>query len=246
MKGDLHTRAGRQEPARQRELRSGEPARGPQHQVKPAASTHLQPEGRAAHVTAKATSIVGAPKPASDFGGVGGAARVQGEVRNTRDPSAQPESGQGGSYKPKAKSSAVQRESEGIVVPQSVVQAARTNAVKNNAAGGKGPCFGHVRYEGKREGMAARSGPNDPGAGSCDVQVRQPQSELWAGAERHRSSWRHPIRRARRDARAPGQRHGGGAVAHAPSGGPSVSRVPEIGTHGLTGGPAALPLVHPR
>ena len=53
---------------------------------------------------------------ASDLGGVGGAARVQGEVRNTRDPSAQPSSRQGGSYKPKAKASAAQRESEGIVV----------------------------------------------------------------------------------------------------------------------------------
>jgi len=245
MKGDLHTRAGRQEPVRQRELRSGEPARGPQHQVKPAASTHLQPAGRADHVTAKATSIVGVPKPATDCGGVEGAARVQGEVRNTRDPSALPLSGQGGSYKPKAKSSAVQRESEGIVVPQSVAQAARTNAVTNNTAGAKGPCFGHVRDEGKREGMAAQSGPNDPGAHSGDVQVRQPQCELWAGAERHRSPWRHPIRRARRDARAPGQRQGGSAVAHAPSGGPSVSRVREIRMHGLTGGPAALPLVHP-
>ena len=245
MKGDLHGRAGRQEPARQRELRSREPARGPQHQVKPAASTHLQPAGRADHFTAKATSIVGAPKPAMDCGGVWGAARVQGEVRNTRDPSVPPSSGRGGSYKPKAKSSAVQRESEGIVVPQSVGKPTRTNAVKNNTVGGKGPCFGHVRGEGKREGMAARSGPNDPGAGSCDVHVRQPQCELWAGAERHRSSGRHPIRRARRDARVRGRGHDDSAVAHAPSGGTSVSRVPEIGTHGLNGGPAALPLVYP-
>ena len=40
---------------------------------------------------------------ASSPAGVGGAARVQGEVRNTRDPSASPSSRQGGSYKPKAK-----------------------------------------------------------------------------------------------------------------------------------------------
>ena len=172
MKGDLHGRAGRQEPVRQRELRSGEPARGPQHQVKPAASTHLQPAGRAAHFTAKATSIVGAPKPAMDCGGVWGAARVQGEVRNTRDPSVPPSSGRGGSYKPKAKSSAVQRESEGIVVPQSVAQAARTNAVKNNAAGGKDPCGGRAEGAGKHERMAGKTDLTTPAAMSrttkCD------------------------------------------------------------------------------
>ncbi len=96
----------------------GEQARGPQHEVKPAASTEKQSESRAAHVTAKATSDGATIRTrATDLGGVGGAARVQGAARNTRDPSAQPSSRQGGSYKPKAKSSAAQRESEGIVVP---------------------------------------------------------------------------------------------------------------------------------
>jgi hypothetical protein len=222
---------------RQRELRSGEQVHGPQLKVKPAASTDLQPGGRAAHVTAKATLSTGAPKPVVDSGGVWGAARVPGEVRNTRDPSARPWSRRGGSYKPMAKSSAAQRESEGRVVP--------LIAVKKNAAGGKAPCFGRVRYEGKHEEMAARSGPNDPGAGSCAVQVRQLQNELQAEAERPRSFWHSPIRRARGDSRARGRGHDGCAVVHAPSGGPSVSRVPEIGTHGLKGGPAFLPLVNP-
>jgi hypothetical protein len=230
MKGDLHARAGRQKSARQRELHSGEPVHGPQLKVKPAASTDSQSGGRAAHVTAKATSGTAVPKAVNDSGGVWGAARVQGEVRNTRDPSAQSLSRQGGSYKPKAKSSAVQRESEGRVV--------LLNAVTNNAAGGKAPCFGHARYEGKREGMAARSGPNHPGAGNCDVQVRQPPGELWAGVKRHRLFWRSPIRRVRRDARARRGGHDGCAVAHTPPERPSVSRVPEIGTHGLNGGPA--------
>src|SRR6267154_1181183 len=124
MKGELRARAGRQKPARRREPRSGERTHGPQHQVKPAASTNSQSGGRAAHVTAKATSVRGAPKPVVDSGGVEGAARVAGEVRNTRDPSAQPQSRRGGSYTPTAKLSAVQRESEGIVVraEQRVVQ----------------------------------------------------------------------------------------------------------------------------
>ncbi len=138
MRGDLHARAGHQKPAGGESHLSRERAHGPQLKVKPAASTHLQPGGRAAHFTAKATPSVGVPRTMIGSGGVRGAARVQGEVRNTRGPSAQPESGQGSSYKPTAKSSAVQRESEGIAVPQSAV--ARTNTVTNNAVGGKGPC----------------------------------------------------------------------------------------------------------
>jgi RNA-directed DNA polymerase len=165
-------------------LRSGEQVHGPQLKVKPAASTKLQPGGRAAHFTAKATSVVGVPKPAIDSGGVGGAARVQGEARNTRDPSAQPWSRQGSSYKPKAKSSAAQRGSEGIVVPQSGEKSPRTNAVTNNAAGGKGPCGGRADEAGKREGMAGRTGPKDPDGGKPGDKVRQLQRQLWAAAKR--------------------------------------------------------------
>jgi len=223
------SRAGRRKPAVRREPSVGEQARGPQHEVKPAASTEEQSGSRAAHVTAKATSDAGPTGRAEDPGGVRGAARVQVEARNTGDPSAQPRSRQGGSYKPEAKSSAVQRESEGLVVPSMVAT--------NNAIGGKGPCFGHARSEGKCEGMAARSGPNDPVARSCDVQVRRPQCELWTGAERLRRPWSYPVNRARGDARARRDGSGRFATAHAPSGRPSVSRVPEIGMHGLKGGP---------
>ena len=125
--------AGCQEPLRR------EPVRGPQHEVKPAASTDSQSESRAAHVTAKATSA--APRvrrrhARESLGGVGGAARGQGAERNTRGPSAQPASGQRGSYKPTAKASAAQRESEGTVVV--------TSRATNNARGAKGPCGGNV------------------------------------------------------------------------------------------------------
>src|ERR1019366_5528648 len=106
------SQAGRQEPVRRREPSSGEQARGPQHHVKPAASTDSQSEAGAAHVTAKATPAKRAPERDVGLGGVGGAARVQREARNTRDPSQQPPSRQGGSYKPKAKSSAAERGSE--------------------------------------------------------------------------------------------------------------------------------------
>jgi RNA-directed DNA polymerase len=144
--------------------------------VKPAASTEEQSESRAAHVTAKATSTAPAPERAGGLGGVWGAARVEGGVRNTGDPSAWLKSGQGASYKPKAKSAAAQRESEGTTVPSMVAT--------KNAAGGKGPCGGHVGEAGKHEGMAAKSGPNDPGGPRPREKVRQLQRRLWAAAKR--------------------------------------------------------------
>jgi len=91
---------------------------------------------------------------------------------------------QGGSYKSKTKSSTVQRESEGIVVPKSGARAERTNAVKNNAAGGKGPWGGHAGGAGKREGMAGKTGPNDPGGRRPRDKVQQLQDRLGAAAKR--------------------------------------------------------------
>src|SRR5882757_4025212 len=88
--GEIPTaEAGRQKRARQQRLRSTKQARGPQHEVKPAASTDEQSESRAGHVAAKATSTTQGPERVADLGGVRGAARVQGSSRNTRDPSAQ-------------------------------------------------------------------------------------------------------------------------------------------------------------
>jgi len=110
-------------------------------------------------------------------GGVGGAARVQGEARNTRGPSAPPSSRQGGSYKPKAKSSAAQRESEGIVVP--------AMGAKNNASGGKGPCGGRADGGGKRKGMVGASRPNHPGGRSPVDNVQRLQHRLRDAAKQH-------------------------------------------------------------
>lgn len=107
---------------------------------------------------------------------------MQGHDRNVRGPSAQPESGQAGFYKPKAKWSGAQRESEGIVVPDG--EESPTKAVGHNAAGGKGPCGGHAEGAGKREGMAGKTEPNDPDAGDCGDKVRQLQRQLWAAAKR--------------------------------------------------------------
>ena len=57
-------------------------------------------------------------------------------------------------------------------------------AATKNAAGGKGPCGGSVGGAGKREGMAARSGPNHPDGGKPFDKVRQLQRRLWAAAKR--------------------------------------------------------------
>jgi Reverse transcriptase (RNA-dependent DNA polymerase) len=165
-------RAGCHEPPRR------EPVRGPQHHVKPAASSDSQPERRAAHVTAKTTSRVpqSGDARARELGGVGGAARGHGAERNTRDPSAQPGSGQRGSYKPPAKSSAAQRGSEGTVVV--------TSRATNNARGEKGPCGGSVGHASTREGMTGRTGSNHPDGRESIDKVRQLQRRLWSAAKR--------------------------------------------------------------
>lgn len=109
---------------------------------------------------------------------------MQGGARNTGDPSARPWSGRGEPYEPEAKSAAVQRESEGIVVPETVVRASGTKAVQNDAAGGKGPRGGHVAGAGKRKGMAGETGPNDPGGGRPRDNVRGLRRRLWVAAKR--------------------------------------------------------------
>ncbi len=167
------TRAGHRKPPNRRERR-----RGLQHEVKPAASTEKQRGSRAAHFTAKAKPAAqesGAERVAGPSG-VGGAARVEGDVRNRRGPSARPESGRNGSYKPKVKSSVAQRESEGVVVPGIVV--------KKNATGGKGPCGGRAGTGGKREGMTGESRSNHPGGPLSVDKVRGLQRRLWRAAKR--------------------------------------------------------------
>ena len=83
------------------------------------------------------------------------------------------------------KSSGVQRESDGVVVPMIAVR---------NAAGGKGPDFGHADQVGKREGMAGSVRSNHPGTPArvvaldgrpSGVKVRELQRRLWTVAKQH-------------------------------------------------------------
>jgi RNA-directed DNA polymerase len=168
--------AGFRKRASQRELISEKQARGPQHQVKPAASTEQQSESRAGHFAAKATSTSRAPEHDDDLGGVRGAARVQGSSRNTRDPSAPPSSWLDDANRLKAKGDIAQRKSDGVVVPMI--------AAKNNAAGGKGHERGHVGDEGKRKGMTGKTGSNNPERQMPIDNVRQLRRRLWTAAKR--------------------------------------------------------------
>ncbi len=165
-------RAGCQKPLRRK------PARGPQHYVKPAASSDSQPESRAGHVAAKATSAMpqsGGVRVAG-LGGVEGAARVHGDERNTRGPSAPPSSRQTDAYKPMVKARGVQRASEGTVVVRRLAT--------NNASGAKGPCDGHGVSVSTRKGMTGRTGSNHPEGPTPLDHVRQLQRRLWVAAKR--------------------------------------------------------------
>ena len=204
--GDPGGRAGCRKPWDQRKLVSREQIHGPQHQVKPAASTEKQSYGRAAHVTAKATREALYSDGVARIGGVRGAARGQGDARNTRDPSAPPVKGYVRPYKPRAKSSGVQRESEGIVVP--------SMAVQNNAAGGKGPWGGSVGGPGFGRVMDAKRVPNQPSRRKPAMSDRRWDQRLRNEAKRRPS--------------------GRGTMQRSES--PPVSRVREIRTHGLSGG----------
>ena len=182
--------AGRRKPLRR------EQERGPQHQVKPAASTEEQCRSRAEHVAAKAMFAVRESEaiPVASPAGVWGAARAQDSVWTRRDPSARPASGQGGSYKP------------------------------------------NVRDEGKCEGMAGTTGLNHPHGRESVAETREPHNELWAGAKWQRRPMSPRSKPVRSDERPGRCAHRDFSASHASSGRPSVSRVLEIGTHGLSGG----------
>jgi hypothetical protein len=224
--------AGRRKPPRRK------PERGPQHEVNPAASTEKQSGGRADHVTAKATPLARAPVRAVGSCGVWGAARVQGEARNTRDPSALPSSRQSAPYKSMTKSAAAQRESEGAVVV--------TIAAANNAVGAKGPCFDRAEGTGTCEGMAATSGPNDPGLRTQHEEARRPGSQHGPVAKVGASAGGSSSNVTGVTPRGATRTASFADTARLDADRSPVSGVREIRTHGLKGGPALSPVLNIR
>ena len=146
------------EARRQEPVNNGRQGRGPQHEVKLAASTESQPGSRADHVAAKATSSTRRSEAVvEDSRGVRSAARVQGEARNTGDPSARFQVRDPRSDQAEGQARVVQRKSEGIVVPM--------RTAPQNAVGGKGPWGGHDDGNRDDKGMVATSGAGNPSHG---------------------------------------------------------------------------------
>ena len=102
-----------------------------------------------------------------DAYGVQRRARQHSLIRNRRDPSQRPTSGEGGSYKPMAKWNRAGRESEGFIVPLTPVERLEE---------GRDPALVMPESGGKREGMVAR--PNHP-----IVKVRELHRWLYIAAK---------------------------------------------------------------
>lgn len=121
---------------------------------------------------------------AEDSRGVWSAARVEGEARNTGDPSARSHVGDTRFDQAEGQAIAVQRKSEGIVVP--------VIAATQNAGGGKGPWGGHDDVNRNDKGMVATRGvgnpshrrPNSPDRSSSEDNVARLQRRLGAAAKR--------------------------------------------------------------
>lgn len=106
--------------------------------------------------------------------------------------------------------------------------------VTKNASGGKRPCFGHAEGGGKREGMTERmSRSNHPGRMAA-VKALHLQERLWAEAKR---SSRERGSRCDEPTRLTCSRRNGSTKPLLER--PSVSRMLEIGMHGLKGGPVS-------
>jgi hypothetical protein len=91
--------------------------------------------------------------------------------------------------------------------------------------------------------MAGMTGPNHPGEFALVVKAPQPLHELGTPAERLRVPIARTDNPPRPDIRG-AVRRVGRCVVHAAPRRPSVSRVPEIGTHGLNGGPVRSTMFH--
>jgi group II intron reverse transcriptase/maturase len=99
-------------------------------------------------------------------------------MRNRRDPTRRPTSGEGGVYKPTVKGRRAERESEGLVVPE--------RAETRTPPEGSGPALVAPATGGKCEGMAAR--PNTP-----FEKARKLQRGLFVAAKRSRTRRFHAL-----------------------------------------------------
>jgi len=194
------------------------------HSVNPTASRDEFPKGEVAEPLMprrRQQTALGAGS-AQDASGVWGRARGESSTRNRRDPTWLPTSGEGGSYKPMAKGSRAGRESEGFVV---VLTTATKTPFERRS-----PALVALVAGGKCEGMSART--NYP-----SEKARKPWGELFVTAELPST----PSPFAPASSVGPDEPHAGERMtAHEGSASgmrrPSVSRMRETRTYGLTGG----------
>lgn len=134
--------------------------------------------GRAGHVAAKATDCAceNRRRAGHSRGREDGTQRQSGTEQERPSPAAT--SGEGGSYKPKAKGGRAGRESEGPIVP--------AKPGRTDPAEGRGPGFVASATGGKCEGMAVR--PNNP-----EDKARQLQRGLYRAAKRSRERRFHAL-----------------------------------------------------
>jgi len=164
---------------------SREQNRGPQRVVNAEhASSDYQPkgerEGRAAHVTAKATDSAHDPERALALSGVLAAARGESFMRNRRDPPRQPTSGTAARISAERESDRCREEVRG---GHSTVDAGESRAE------GRAPTSVTPVTAGKHEGMAARmSRSNNP-----TDKVRKLQRRLWGCAKQSRTRRFHAL-----------------------------------------------------
>ena len=162
-----------------------EQSRGPQRGVNAEqASSDYQPkggrEGRAAHVTAKATDSAQDPERALALSGVLAAARGDSPTRNRRGPPRRPTSGETGRISAERE---IGRCREGVRGGHSTEEAGKTRVE------GRAPASVTQSVAGKREGMSAqRTRSNNP-----YEKVRKLQRRLWACAKRSRTRRFHAL-----------------------------------------------------
>ncbi len=214
--------AGRQEPGEKDRERSC----GSQRVNAVQASSDYQPKGdrerRDRHVRSKATHSAPDPKRALGLPGVLAATRSESSTRNRRGPSSQLTS---------SEATRISAEREVASCEAEVRGGRSTDEAADNAVEGRAPTSVARVDAGKREGMPAR-------ANDSSVKARKLQRTLWTGAERADDRRGRAEQHPRRDARGWARPRRPVSPAHAPSRRPSVSRVREIRTHGLKGGPA--------
>ena len=163
-------------------LEKREQNRGPQHEVKFAASSDFHPKGvresRADHITAKATDMILESERVMDFSGVLNAGRGDGFVRNRRGPTRQPSQAKTAGIRPEAEN---QRSREGVRGVHSTDEGGQDKPLE-----GRNPAL--VR---RKEEVSVRAWPKRPN--HPEEKVRELQRTLYRCAKQSKTRRFHAL-----------------------------------------------------